>query len=157
MKPNLALSLRQPWADFVLYFGKHVENRTWNFHNRGEFWIHAAKGMTKSEYEDAMMMLEEVTGCPLEKAELLMSMERGGIVGRARLVGVEMPRTHKLHGIGRVAAEAEHLRVDWRWHFPDQYGFVLADVVSVPFVPCKGYFGFFPLPDDVVEKLKRAA
>jgi hypothetical protein len=29
------------------------------------------------------------------------------------------------------------------WHLADQYGFVLEDVVSLPFRPLKGRLGFF--------------
>jgi len=35
-----ALSIRQPWADFILHMSKNVENRPWNTHYRGPFWIH---------------------------------------------------------------------------------------------------------------------
>jgi hypothetical protein len=38
-----ALSLRQPWAHAILYFGKTIENRSWGTNYRGRIRIHAAK------------------------------------------------------------------------------------------------------------------
>jgi hypothetical protein len=44
------------------------------------------------------------------------------------------------------------------WHFPDQYGFKLANAVALreP-VPCRGYQGFWTVPDPVLAKLREAA
>ena len=38
-----ALSIRQPWADFILNHGKDIENRTWGTGYRGKLLIHASK------------------------------------------------------------------------------------------------------------------
>ena len=43
-----ALSVRQPWADAILFSGKTVENRTWPLPNRWvgqRLWLHAGKRM----------------------------------------------------------------------------------------------------------------
>ena len=48
-----ALSIRQPWAWLIIHAGKDVENRTWCTNYRGRFLVHAAKGMTQREYQDA--------------------------------------------------------------------------------------------------------
>lgn len=40
-----ALSLRQPWADLVVYGVKDVENRDWSTRHRGLLVIHAARTM----------------------------------------------------------------------------------------------------------------
>jgi hypothetical protein len=37
------------------------------------------------------------------------------------------------------------------------HGYVLADAVELPFVPCKGQLGFFQLPADVIAKAGVAA
>jgi hypothetical protein len=47
-----ALSIRQPWAWLILHAGKDIENRDWPTRFRGRFLIHAAKGMTRDEYEN---------------------------------------------------------------------------------------------------------
>ena len=88
-----ALSLRQPWAAFVVYWQKWIENRYWNTSYRGEFLIHAAKGMTRLEFDEALEFARPVLGdkCPSE-AELRARLQFGGIIGRARLVGVVPPR-----------------------------------------------------------------
>ncbi len=56
--PELALSVRQPWAWAIIYASKDIENRSWQAVNhglrqRGRIAIHASKGMTREEYEDA--------------------------------------------------------------------------------------------------------
>ena len=56
--PPLALSVRQPWAWAIIHAGKDVENRSWQAVNhglrrRGRIAIHAAKGLTRDEYDDA--------------------------------------------------------------------------------------------------------
>ena len=51
-----ALSVRQPWIDAILYGGKRIENRLkWkSCHHRGPLLLHAAKGYTLAEYDDAV-------------------------------------------------------------------------------------------------------
>ena len=49
-----ALSIRQPWAWLILNAGKDIENRSWYTSVRGRVLIHASKGMTLAEYEDAI-------------------------------------------------------------------------------------------------------
>lgn len=47
-----ALTVRQPWA-WAIFAGKNIENRNWLTRYRGRLAIHAAKGMTRMEYESA--------------------------------------------------------------------------------------------------------
>lgn len=54
---DVALSVRQPWTHAIIHFSKDIENRSWQAINRGlrfrgRIAIHAAKGMTREEYED---------------------------------------------------------------------------------------------------------
>lgn len=145
--PRIALSLRQPWAHAVVHLEKDIENRRWNTKFRGEFLIHAAKGMTAHEYLDASDFIADVKGWGAVTLSALLpqpkDLVRGGIVGRARIVDVIQPR--------------EAGRMPHPWHMPEQFGFVLADVRPVPFVPCRGSLGFFRVPDDVVAQIARAA
>src|SRR3546814_18926401 len=78
-----ALSIRQPWAWLITQGFKDIENRTWQTKFRGQFLIHASKGMTKDEYESVQWYLSDIaTHITLpEFGEL----ERGGIVGLATL------------------------------------------------------------------------
>lgn len=129
------LSLRQPWAWMVVAGGKNIENRRWNTRFRGPFLIHAAKGMTRDEYEDAVFFAREVN--PFLVVPPFEQLERGGLVGRARLVDVIAP----------CAAETLFQKpCTHPWHMPAQYGFVLADVERLDFVPMRGELGFFEDP-----------
>lgn len=142
-----ALSLRQPWAAFVVYWQKWIENRYWNTSYRGEFLIHAAKGMTRLEFDEALEFARPVLGdkCPSE-AELRARLQFGGIIGRARLVGVVPPRgrgTIDMDTVSALAPLVEARKVDLRWHMPEQFGFVLDDVAPLPFRPYRGQLNFF--------------
>src|SRR5579872_7184774 len=128
--PTVALSLRQPWAAFVLDHGKRVENRRWNTRFRGPFYIHAAKGMTVAEFDEACDMLDDVNG--LQPVMDPKALQRGGIVGRARLVDVIKPRPEFL-SMGVETWYPEALRDHgWRWNMREQFGFVLEDIVPLP-------------------------
>lgn len=129
------LSLRQPWAWMVVAGGKNIENRRWNTRFRGEFLIHAAKGMTREEYEDAVAFAREVN--PFMVPPRIGEVQRGGIVGRARLVDVIPPCGED----SLFYKPCSH-----PWHMPAQYGFVLADVERLDFVPMRGELGFFEDP-----------
>ena len=85
-----ALSIRQPWAWAVIHAGKNIENRSVFSASRMDLRkgrtiaIHAAKGMTRDEYEDAADFMAHIgVDCP-PPADLL----RGGIIGVARIDGV---------------------------------------------------------------------
>lgn len=122
--PQLALSVRQPWAYALAMGWKPVENRSWRQGNpglnfRGPFAIHASMGMTRDEYEDAA---ETFAWCGFEcpaPAELM----RGGIVG----VGC----------ITDIVSES-----DSKWFFGPK-GLMIANARTVEFIPVGGQLGFF--------------
>lgn len=43
-----AISLKQPWADAVMFLGKDIENRSWKTNHRGNLVIHCSKGWDKA-------------------------------------------------------------------------------------------------------------
>jgi hypothetical protein len=134
-----ALSIRQPWAWMVVHGGKHIENRRWNTRFRGEFLIHAAKGMTRGEYADALIWAHDrgLSGA-FRNIPSPSSIERGGIIGIARLVDVVRPDVPDYPDLcGRP------------WHMHEQFGFVLEDVRPLPFLPLKGSLGFFEVGDEL--------
>ncbi len=112
----MALSIRQPWVWLILHAGKDIENRTWRTAYRGRVLIHAAKGMTNWEYNDAAHFSKMAV--PNFKA-----LDRGGIVGEVEIVDC-------------VRAS------DSRW-FVGPYGFVLKNPKPLPFRECRGRLGFF--------------
>lgn len=134
----LTLSIRQPWAWLIVRPDitgpreraaamldgriKTVENRTWPTRYRGSILIHASKGMTRAQYEDAEDPLWASRG-PTIELPAFEDLQRGGIVGRARIVDC-------------VTSHASP------WFF-GPFGFVLDDIEPLPFRPCRGALGFF--------------
>lgn len=123
--PQFALSIRQPWAWFILNLGKDVENRTWRTLFRGPVWIHAGKGMTRYEYEEACEFASAILDRP--KIPAFKDLERGGIVGRADITGCVTASRSPWFGFGLCV----------------HYGFTLANPEPCEFLPCKGALGFF--------------
>lgn len=125
----LALSIRQPWAALILHAGKDIENRTWSTRVRGRVLVHAGKGMTGQEYNDAIGFAGWT--CEVPFATLIRYCEapmlaRGGIVGSVEIVDC-----------------VQSSPSPW---FMGDYGFVLRDPRPLPFVPYKGALGFFDVP-----------
>ncbi|MET3925569.1 ASCH domain-containing protein [Devosia sp. 2618] len=125
--PDVALSIRQPWAWAILHAGKNVENRSWRTSRRGRIAIHASKGMTRDEYEHCLATMHGISeNHPFPSGLRLPNfddLERGGIIGEARIIDCVMTSASP-------------------WFF-GEFGFLLAEVRSVPFIPVKGEQGFF--------------
>jgi hypothetical protein len=122
----LALSIRQPWAWLIIHAGKDIENRDWPTRYRGPILVHAGKGMTRDEYDDALQTqlgVSQAAGI-LPKFE---DLERGGFVGSVEIVDC----------VTRSSSP---------WFF-GRYGFVLANPKPLPFVPYKGQLSLFSVPD----------
>lgn len=96
--PSIALSVRQPWAWALIYGGKDVENRSEAAVRHGmraqvgkRIAIHAAKGMTRDEYESARDFMSSIgVSCPPAA-----NLERGGIIGSMFLASVVADHTSK--------------------------------------------------------------
>lgn len=126
--PVYALSVRQPWAYAIIHEGKDIENRRWTrlfahgrsaLDFRGPVCIHASKGMTRAEYEEAAGTFAEAGATLPPPHELL----RGGIIGTVEIVDV-----------------VRKSRSPW---FFGPVGLVLANPRPVDFIPCPGALGFF--------------
>ena len=116
--PRYALSIRQPWADAIIWHGKDIENRDWRTDFRGPVCIHAAKAWGRAEKAD-LDFIERNTGTKLEVAQPLL----GGIIGVADIVD--------------CVEDSES-----KWFF-GRFGFVLRNARPVEFIPVKGSLGFF--------------
>lgn len=119
-----ALSVRQPWAWAIIHAGKDIENRSWQAVNhglrvRGRICIHAAKGMTKDEYDEAREFIDGL-GYYTPEAHALL---RGGIIGTVDVVDVVS-------------------KSDSPWFFGPR-GLVLQDARPMDFVPAQGALGYF--------------
>lgn len=122
--PKLALSVRQPWAWAIIHGGKDIENRSWQAVNhglrqRGRVAIHASKGMTRDEYEDARDTIER-NGRVCPPAHQL---DRGGIIGSVEVVDVVSESVSP-------------------WFFGPR-GLVLRNPAPCKFVPAVGQLGYF--------------
>lgn len=120
----LALSIRQPWAWLILRGGKDIENRDWPTRVRGRVLVHAAKGMTRDEFDSAAIFSFGRTG--EAKLPPMGELQRGGIVGSVEIMDCVQ-------------------RSDSHW-FVGRYGFLLRDPQPLPFRPWRGALGFFDVP-----------
>lgn len=147
------LSIRQPWAWLIIRPDlvdpevraraiacgqiKTHENRGWATKVRGRILIHAAKGMTRWEWESGMATARHcgVPAVVLEEHAAFHQLQRGGIVGSVE-----------------IADCVDHSDSGW---FFGHYGFVLRDPKPLPFYPVKGQLGFFDvqLPSEHLELL----
>lgn len=122
-----ALSLTQPWAWLVVHGGKDIENRVWSTKLRGRFLVHAAKGMTRAQYHDAVAFTLATPGGAYDRLPRFEDLELGGIIGSVELLDVLPPAPLPKRA----------------WRMPMQFGFTLANPAPLPFVPCKGALGFW--------------
>ena len=128
-----ALSIRQPWASLIVLGLKDIENRTWATRQRGTILVHASKGMTRTEHEDAIefaldaipqMKGHAFAGKTLAELGFAFdALPRGGIIGTVEIVGC--------------------VRDSLSPWFIGDYGFVLQNPKPLPFKPLKGALGFF--------------
>ena len=149
-----ALSIRQPWAWMIIRPDlsgearerwmnsderKDIENREWPTHFRGRVLVHASKGMTHEEWEDAWEFAHGSGASPAAVEERLTfdNIERGGIVGSVEIVDCVT-------------------RSDSRW-FMGTYGFVLRNPIVLPFLPVRGALGFFDVPNTGLHRTEPAA
>lgn len=119
----LALSVKQPWAWFILHAGKDCENRSWKFLSKfkGNLLIHAGKGMTKEEYNSAVQFARSIgVVMPIPAFE---DIKRGGIIGMVEVVN--------------------HVRYHKSKWFEGPTAFVLRNPYPLPFRPYAGQLGMF--------------
>lgn len=122
--PEIALSVRQPWAWAIVAGHKVIENRSAGSIRAGRMIcrriaIHAATGLKQAEYEWAVWRLDRhgVT-CPRPEA-----LVRGAIVGAVDVVD--------------IVSES-----DSEW-FGGQMGLVLENAVMCDPIPAAGALGYF--------------
>lgn len=131
-----ALSIRQPWAWLIIHGGKDFENRDWNTLVRGRVLVHAAKGMTRDEYEDGLDVLVLANRARRDQDMIRLpafeELERGGIVGEVEITGVT--DTNQLDEQGVTYPSP--------W-LSGRFGFKLESPRALPFRPYRGQLGFF--------------
>lgn len=170
------LSIRQPWAWAICHAGKRCENREWDPRGGnvgaaqrliaagGRLLIHAGKGCTRDEYEDASYAID-LAVYRQDVVPPLRALPRGFLVARARLV--DMGRTsaggHRwrwwqnrtcLLCCGSVPSEDRAQTTCPKadpWAIPGSVALVLADVepLAKP-LSWSGALGFFNVPTSVL-------
>ena len=118
-----AISIRQPWAWLIMEGHKPVENRTWETKFRGDIQIHAAKGCTQAEYDEAVAFVRSFAPTIAARIPALDKLERGGIVGIVTIT--DCVRRHPSR------------------FFVGPFGFVMERPYPVPFKPMRGMLGIF--------------
>jgi hypothetical protein len=131
--PNLALSVRQPWAHCILHLGKPIENRSWSTKIRGEVCIHASLFNHIDEWMKALSTYQATRpGFDALKAfPPSNTLQRGGIIGTVEIVDVVT-------------------QSDSPWFF-GPVGIVLANPKPCEFIPVRGQLGFFDWRKNLLE------
>lgn len=130
------LSVRQPWASYLVSGLKTIELRSWSTRYRGWLWIHAGKKLDL----DAMKLLH------LRSDDF----SRGGLLGLAKLHDcIALDSDHSW-----VRAQGDHLSPGsysgpcFGWQFSD--AFALAEIIE-----CPGELGLFHLSESIADRISR--
>jgi hypothetical protein len=131
---NLALSIRQPWAELILLGRKTLELRTWIPDYRGPLWLHTGKAENPG--------LERLFG--------LSDLPRGAFVGRFDLTDVAPLDP------GRWERWRDQHR-DPGPYIPGTFAWVIEGAERLPEpVPASGKLKVYEVDDDVARTLRAA-
>lgn len=165
-----ALSIRQPWLHAIFHLGKRIENRDWaNCSYRGPVLLHASKGCTRDEYDNAVDSIHTMRadiGARRANVPPLADLPRGVILGIARIVRADR---HPSEGVVQVRGiDGATRSLDWGRGYlgyriasegEDQptIGLQLEDVQRLVPVPYKGALGFFNVMGSELPEVYQAA
>jgi hypothetical protein len=130
--PTVAISIRQPRAWAILSLGKDVENLTWATSYRGPILLHAGKRFRLDEVKgDILYCLELTTN---EAVKRLCSKWTAGNL-KKQTGGI----------VGMVTIKDCITNSPSPWAEPGRRHWLLTDPKPLPFFPCKGRLGLFPV------------
>lgn len=136
-----ALSIRQPWAHWILHEGKDVENRMWSTTYRGPLLIHASKTWASRPVLWRRRKWDRVDSVRIGNRWIYAPglLARGAIVGMVRLVGCVQNSPSP-------------------WAEPGQYHWLLEEPLAFceP-IPYRGRQGVFDVDDLLVDDAIRNA
>jgi len=126
----LARKSRQPWAWAIMHAGKDIENRSWKTRLRGQVAIHAAKGLTRKEFDEGVRFIRR---CSEQKIPSCEALVRGAIIGTVEIADCVDTSKSKL--------------------FFGKYGFVLKNPRPIDAIYCGGTLGFWVVPLEIERKI----
>jgi len=134
---NKVLSIRQPFADFILSGTKWSENRTWQTRYRGPLWIHASKLETREMKEWREKGIDLATESPF-------GLRTGAIVGRVNLIAcvdsIDLEEFQDGKTAPALDSHAAFLRRQKSWDdVSGPWCFLLSDPKPCQPVPCGGW------------------
>jgi hypothetical protein len=140
-----ALTVRQPWAGAIMWFGKTVENRTRRTGYRGPLLIHA--GLHAPEWHDFLIVRDTALGVPVNWDDARRTL--GAILGLATVTGC--------HHADDCATDGKSPRERHcsPWAQPGQFHIEMSDPrpLREP-VPCRGALGLWRLPADAEKAVR---
>jgi hypothetical protein len=142
MREIRGLTLHRPWAWAMTRGSKRIENRVWAPPPAivgGYVALHAGKTWDYEGAEYIRRLHPEMPGSASEHPL--------GIVGVARVVDVILEERDNGFDEDPLPEDQD------RWFF-GPFGWLLADVVAIPPVPCRGMQGLWPLPADVLARVR---
>lgn len=158
---NYGLSIRQPWADCILYHGKRLENRSRRppVKVMGSYvLIHASKEWVANSLErrEAHRLAGRTVTVPPSRL--------GAVIGMARIKGYADPQGASIVLVQKGLFEVQESVLlapeihdsptqENKWRVSGSYSYILDKVM--PFnepIPCRGMLGFWPVPEDVKRK-----
>lgn len=116
-----ALSILQPWAWLIVNGHKDIENRSWPTRFRGRFLVHAGKKWGREQQDDLARVRAQFPHLVVPDR-----FDVGGIVGAVTITDC-----------------VNRLQSPW---FVGEWGFVLSDAATCPFVPYRGQLGWSDIP-----------
>jgi hypothetical protein len=125
------VSIKQPWADAILFLGKPVENRTWPTRHRGPIAIHASS--TWDDYGEAWLKMKIRPTTPAIDAFLAKARGRTGcVVGSVEIVDCLRPDEYET----MIRGECLWAEGPWCWVLKCPEAWATT-------VPMKGKLGIF--------------
>lgn len=150
-----ALSIRQPWAWAILHAQKDIENRDWYTSFRGQFAIHAAKGLTAQEYRDGISYIHRAFIANVLGTPTTIQLDGGWVsVANGQLTTPSFNEITRgaIVGVANLVACISGSPSPW---FEGKYGFVLRNVIALPEpIPCKGALSFWDVQSDIVAQIQ---
>lgn len=160
-----ALTLTQPWAGLVVSGIKLVENRPRAMIKHEDFGkpfaIHASREVDESVYARIVEIAPELAAdlkVPLLMRWTKLAGINSAVIGLATIECAfrqwTIPRTGAVELRDDATGEVIDLGDQRRWYF-GPIGYLLRDVraLAEP-VPCRGFQGFWTLPDDVATRVR---